>query len=127
LLSDFRFGCSPYLFFFGALWLGLFRQLRGEWSVNDQYSCGWFVPLFAALLFWLRWEDAPKAEFRILMFAFLPLGVCANGGTRAYELQPTRPAATALRLRTAASTVSVLCRTKILVRPQAKKFREPRN
>src|SRR5438132_1288513 len=45
--------------FFAALWFGLFRQLSGEWSVNDQYSYGWFVPFFAAFLFWLRWEDAP--------------------------------------------------------------------
>jgi exosortase len=44
--------------FFAALWLGLWRQLSGEWSVNDQYSYGWFVPLFAIVLFWLRFEDA---------------------------------------------------------------------
>src|SRR5438270_7882663 len=48
--------------FFAALWFGLFRQLSGEWSVNDQYSYGWFVPFFAAFLFWLRWEDRPKAR-----------------------------------------------------------------
>jgi exosortase len=49
------------MIFFAALWLILWRQLSGEWSVNDQYSYGWFVPFFAALLFWLRWEDRPKA------------------------------------------------------------------
>lgn len=49
---------------FAALWLILFRQLSGEWSVNDQYSYGWFVPFFTALLFWLRWEDQPKVEPR---------------------------------------------------------------
>src|SRR6266404_289250 len=48
--------------FFAALWLILFRQLSLEWSVNDQYSYGWFVPFFAALLFWLRWEDRPQAQ-----------------------------------------------------------------
>jgi exosortase len=48
--------------FFAALWFILFRQLSGEWSVNDQYSYGWFVPFFAALLFWLRWQDKPKPE-----------------------------------------------------------------
>ena len=42
-----------------TLWLVLWRQLSGEWSVNDQYSYGWFVPLFALFLFWLRWEDRP--------------------------------------------------------------------
>lgn len=44
-----------------ALWFVLCRQLSGEWSVNEQYSYGWFVPLFAAFLFWLRWEDRPEA------------------------------------------------------------------
>src|SRR6266404_1658540 len=47
--------------FFAALWLILWRQLSGEWSVNDQYSYGWFVPFFAIILFWLRFEGRPKA------------------------------------------------------------------
>ena len=47
--------------FFAALWLILWRQLSGEWSVNDQYSYGWFVPFFAIILFWLRLEGRPKA------------------------------------------------------------------
>src|SRR5438874_2100192 len=46
--------------FFTGLWLILWRQLSGEWSVNDQYSYGWFVPFFAIVLFWLRWEDRPE-------------------------------------------------------------------
>src|SRR5438876_1488859 len=46
--------------FFAALWFILWRQLSGEWSVNDQYSYGWFVPFFAIVLFWLRYEDAPQ-------------------------------------------------------------------
>src|SRR5438132_10392328 len=50
--------------FFATLWLILWRQLSGEWSVNDQYSYGWFVPFFAIVLFWLRWEDRPKAGNR---------------------------------------------------------------
>ncbi|MGZ5569311.1 MAG: exosortase/archaeosortase family protein, partial [Limisphaerales bacterium] len=44
-----------------ALWLILCRHLSNEWSANDQYSYGWFVPFFAAYLFWLRWEDRPAA------------------------------------------------------------------
>ena len=44
--------------FFALLWFMLWRQLSGEWSVNDQYSYGWFVPFFAIVLFWLRFEDA---------------------------------------------------------------------
>src|SRR5213595_3420145 len=42
-----------------ALWFILCRQLSGEWSVNEQYNYGWFVPFFALYLFWLRWEDRP--------------------------------------------------------------------
>jgi exosortase len=44
---------------FGALWLPLCRALAGEWSINEQYTFGWFVPFFAAYLFWLRWKDRP--------------------------------------------------------------------
>ncbi len=50
--------------FFGALWFILSRQLSGEWSVNEQYNYGWFVPLFALYLFWLRWQDRPGVEVR---------------------------------------------------------------
>jgi len=45
-----------------ALWFVLCRQLSGEWSGNEQYSYGWFVPFFAAFLFWLRWEERPQEE-----------------------------------------------------------------
>jgi exosortase len=48
--------------FLSLLWLILWWQLSGEWSVNDQYSYGWFVPFFALFLLWLRWEDRPKAR-----------------------------------------------------------------
>ncbi len=47
-----------------ALWFVLCRQLSGEWSVNEQYSYGWFVPFFALFLFWLRWEGRPERESR---------------------------------------------------------------
>src|SRR6266513_3657792 len=46
--------------FLAALWFVLCRQLSGEWSVNEQYSFGWFVPFFALYLFWLRWQDRPQ-------------------------------------------------------------------
>ena len=46
----------------GALWFILCRHLSGEWSINEQYAYGWFVPLFALLLFWLRWEDRLEPE-----------------------------------------------------------------
>src|ERR1043166_4966871 len=43
-----------------ALWFVLCRHLSGEWSSNEQYSYGWFVPFFALVLLWLRWEDRPE-------------------------------------------------------------------
>jgi exosortase len=52
------------LLFFSALWFVLCRQLSGEWLVNEQYNYGWFVPLFALYLFWLRWQDRPEQEVR---------------------------------------------------------------
>jgi exosortase len=48
--------------FLAALWFGLCRELSGEWSVNEQYNFGWFVPFFALYLFWLRWQDRPAAQ-----------------------------------------------------------------
>src|SRR6266446_7218946 len=48
----------------GALWFILFRQLSNEWSINEQYNYGWFVPFFALFLFWLRWQDRPDPEIR---------------------------------------------------------------
>jgi len=48
--------------FLAALWLGLCKELSGEWSVNEQYNFGWFVPFFALYLFWLRWQDRPQTE-----------------------------------------------------------------
>jgi exosortase len=48
--------------FLGALWFVLCRHLSGEWSVNEQYNFGWFVPFFAVYLFWLRWQDRPPPE-----------------------------------------------------------------
>lgn len=46
----------------GLLWFILCRHLSSEWSLNEQYSYGWFVPFFAAYLFWLRWENRPARE-----------------------------------------------------------------
>src|SRR4029450_10891824 len=46
----------------GALWFILLRQLSNEWSINEQYSYGWFVPFLALFLFWLRWADRPDPE-----------------------------------------------------------------
>jgi exosortase len=43
-----------------VLWGIVCRSLSSEWSINEQYNYGWFVPFFAAYLFWLRWEDRPE-------------------------------------------------------------------
>src|SRR5467141_2463295 len=64
LLSRERFPVAFALsvLFLGALWFGLCRELSGEWSVNEQYNFGWFVPFFALYLFWLRWQERPPAQ-----------------------------------------------------------------
>jgi exosortase len=68
----------PALAVAALLWLMLCRHLSGEWSVNEQYNYGWFVPFFAVYLFWLRWEDRPKPSppFKPL-FAWIFIGVPA--------------------------------------------------
>ena len=48
--------------FLAALWFILCRHLSGEWTFNEQYNYGWFVPFFALLLLWLRWETRPEPE-----------------------------------------------------------------
>src|SRR6266516_2536610 len=47
---------------FAVLWLDLFRRLSFEWSTNEQYSYGWFVPLFAFGLLWRRYASRPVAR-----------------------------------------------------------------
>ena len=47
-----------------ALWVVCCRHLSAEWSYNEQYNYGWFVPFFALYLFWLRWEDRPAIAGR---------------------------------------------------------------
>jgi exosortase len=44
------------------LWLVLCRHLSSEWSLNEQYNYGWFVPFFAAYLVWLRFEELRTAD-----------------------------------------------------------------
>ena len=47
---------------FGILWADLIRQLSYEWSTNEQYAYGWFVPLLALGLLWKRWTTRPAAQ-----------------------------------------------------------------
>jgi exosortase len=46
----------------GMLWFVCCRHLSAEWSYNEQYNYGWFVPFFALYLLWLRWEDRPPPQ-----------------------------------------------------------------
>src|SRR5262252_4384859 len=62
--EQFPIGFVLSVLFLAALWFGLCRELSGEWSVNEQYNFGWFVPFFALYLFWLRWQDRPRIEIR---------------------------------------------------------------
>jgi exosortase len=58
------FPLAVVLLALGALWFVVCRHLSAEWSYNEQYNYGWFVPFFALYLFWLRWEDRPEPEIR---------------------------------------------------------------
>jgi len=51
---------------FSFLWFGLCRALSSEWRLNDQYNYGWFVPIFVAYLFSLRWQNrTPSSSLQI--------------------------------------------------------------
>src|ERR1700726_978800 len=64
LVKGFPIRTAATLLFFAVLWFELCRHLSGEWSVNEQYNYGWFVPFFTLFLFWLRWGDRPEPEIR---------------------------------------------------------------
>ena len=78
----------------GALWFVLCRHLSGEWSINEQYSYGWFVPFFAAFLFWLRWEDRGESRKAKVESTMEPAGAERHGrspkGERAGASQSKR-------------------------------------
>lgn len=40
-------------------WAGLWNKLRIDWTINDQYQYGWFVPPLALALLAMRWQDRP--------------------------------------------------------------------
>ncbi len=40
-------------------WLCLWNKLRIDWSINEQYEYGWFVPPLTGALLALRWKDRP--------------------------------------------------------------------
>ena len=51
----------PFILF-GVLWIDLISLLSTQWEAREQYGYGWFVPFFAAALFWRRWLDRPGAN-----------------------------------------------------------------
>ena len=58
--------------FLATLWILLCRHLSAEWSINEQYTYGWFVPFFALYLLWVRWASrpdplSPPAKTRIIV------------------------------------------------------------
>ncbi|MFN2475206.1 MAG: archaeosortase/exosortase family protein [Chthoniobacterales bacterium] len=78
-IANAHIGTVLVLLTLAALWLVLWRDLSSEWSLNEQYSYGWFVPFFAGFLFWLRWEEREKCGSRI-----------ADCGTQATRQSATR-------------------------------------
>jgi exosortase len=73
-----------------ALWFVCCRYLSAEWTFNEQYNYGWFVPFFAAYLFWLRWEDRPEAEISDQGSAFGKLVAILSIAGSALILLPLR-------------------------------------
>ncbi len=71
-----------------VLWLITWRYLSAEWSFNEQYSYGWFVPFFAAYLFWLRWEDRPRPrpKFEIVAIAAIASALLLLLPLRIFEI-----------------------------------------
>jgi exosortase len=70
---------------FAGLWFLLLKHLSVHWSINPQYSFGWFGPFICAYLFFNRWQTRPPTEavsFRrfewiywVVCFALLPTWV----------------------------------------------------
>jgi exosortase len=50
------------LMLFAVLWIDLIRMLSYTWETQEQYSYGWFVPLFSIFLFATRWASRPGAN-----------------------------------------------------------------
>ena len=63
-----------------AAWVALWDRLRIDWSVNDQYAYGWFVPPLALALFALRWRDQPVPQPPAAPRSKWPLALAAGAG-----------------------------------------------
>lgn len=60
----------------GWLWFQLIDQLRIEWSLNSQYSYGWFVPFLCLLLVWRDSRRLPLSAHASPSLARLPTSIC---------------------------------------------------
>ncbi|MEM7010358.1 MAG: archaeosortase/exosortase family protein, partial [Verrucomicrobiota bacterium] len=54
----------PLWIFLGLLWLQLFYALVPSWENGEYYDYGWLVPIAAGLLFWRRWVDESRVDFK---------------------------------------------------------------
>lgn len=83
--------------FIGALaawWLLVSWRLSFVWDSSDQYSHGWFVPLFAGWIFWNRWIErpvprAPSPTGRVS--SWLALGIALAGTFAAHLILESSP------------------------------------
>ncbi len=68
-ISAFSFQLSAFSSFlslaaFSVLWIDLIRQLSYQWSTNEQYAYGWFVPFLALGLILKKWPYRPTPSHR---------------------------------------------------------------
>ena len=45
-------------------WVALWNKLRVDWTINEQYEYGWFVPPLSLAVLTMRWKDRPSAQPR---------------------------------------------------------------
>lgn len=78
-----------------ALWIDVFAQLRYQWSANEAYAHGWFVPFLGALLFWRRWQlrppSRPRLRFKTWEWSVLGLILAFGVARFCHEANPDWP------------------------------------
>ncbi len=59
-------GWTPWLVGAAVLfaWASLWNKLRVDWTINEQYEYGWFVPPLSLAVLAMRWKDRPPAQPR---------------------------------------------------------------
>ncbi len=81
-LSRKQFVAVVTALFLASVWWQVIWRLRGEWTGNPQYGFGWFTPVIALGLGWMRWKSRPAPSTnwesgitRSLTWIFLILGM----------------------------------------------------